>query len=254
MIYIIGLGNPGKKYANTRHNTGFLMLEALKKQLSIINYQLSNKSKAPNFKLQKKLAVEICKLDYLDEKIILIKPQTFMNKSGEAVKYAVEKHRLSALTPGDSIRATPGFLANKPLVFTSGESILPAAGCRPRGAQPTGRSGRFANKNNKTIEQFNNLFVVHDDLDLVLGEYKIQFGKGPRKHNGLLSIERELKSQDFWRVRIGARGEYYERIKLDGDKNIADDYLLKPFGKEEKKALDQVLIEAGRELLERVGN
>lgn len=66
---IIGLGNPGEEYANTRHNTGFLFID-----------QLSKQWETKEFINEKKLFSEISK-----NKIILAKPQTFMNKSGNAV-------------------------------------------------------------------------------------------------------------------------------------------------------------------------
>ena len=47
------------------------------------------------------------------------------------------------------------------------------------------------------------LIVIHDDLDLRLGEFKIQLGKGPKLHNGIESIEQLLKTKEFYRVRIG---------------------------------------------------
>ena len=49
----------------------------------------------------------------------------------------------------------------------------------------------------------NDLLVIHDDLDIQLGSYKLQFGKGPHQHNGVLSIEEALKTKDFWRLRVG---------------------------------------------------
>lgn len=67
----------------------------------------------------------------------------------------------------------------------------------------------------KTLDYFNeelslspsselkSVYVVHDDLDLDVGEFKIQFGVGPKQHNGLLSIYQYLKTQQFWHVRIG---------------------------------------------------
>mgnify|MGYP001587103024 FL=1 len=42
------------------------------------------------------------------------------------------------------------------------------------------------------------LYIAHDDLDLKLGEFKIQFGKGPKDHHGLESVERALGTKDFW--------------------------------------------------------
>jgi len=47
------------------------------------------------------------------------------------------------------------------------------------------------------------IYVVHDDLDIKLGEYKIQKAKGPKVHNGLNDIYQKLGTKDFWHVRIG---------------------------------------------------
>lgn len=73
MKIVIGLGNPGKEYERTRHNFGFIFLEYLEEKYK--------------FKIEKK------KLDSLigectinDEKVIFVKPMTFMNLSGEAVQ------------------------------------------------------------------------------------------------------------------------------------------------------------------------
>ena len=66
---IIGLGNPGKEYENTRHNIGFLFIDALAKHL-----------KAPSFEFNKKLNSEISEV-----RLRMAKPQIFMNKSGLAV-------------------------------------------------------------------------------------------------------------------------------------------------------------------------
>ena len=74
MKLIVGLGNPGRAYKDTRHNTGFIFLDRFAKD---------NKLK---FKLDVKLKSEICDTTINGEKIILIKPQTYMNLSGEAVK------------------------------------------------------------------------------------------------------------------------------------------------------------------------
>ena len=47
------------------------------------------------------------------------------------------------------------------------------------------------------------IYVIHDDLDIKLGEYKIQFAKGPKDHNGILSIQKTLHTSKFWRIRVG---------------------------------------------------
>ncbi|MFH1049162.1 MAG: aminoacyl-tRNA hydrolase, partial [Patescibacteria group bacterium] len=64
---VIGLGNPGEKYKKTRHNTGFMAIDAIAAKLQITNY-----------KLQINFNAEISKGTIDDEKIILAKPQTFM--------------------------------------------------------------------------------------------------------------------------------------------------------------------------------
>jgi peptidyl-tRNA hydrolase, PTH1 family len=48
-----------------------------------------------------------------------------------------------------------------------------------------------------------NIFIIHDDLDLPVGNYKIQFDRGSAGHHGLESIIKQLKTQAFWRVRLG---------------------------------------------------
>lgn len=74
MTLIIGLGNPGKKFANTRHNVGFQFLDCL--------YNLGNFS---CWEEKKRLQSLIAKGVLFDKSVILAKPQTFMNNSGKAV-------------------------------------------------------------------------------------------------------------------------------------------------------------------------
>jgi len=75
MYLIIGLGNPEKEYSETRHNSGFLFLDFLAKEIETSDFQP-----------EKKLLAETASGKLNEEKIILAKPQTFVNKSGEAVK------------------------------------------------------------------------------------------------------------------------------------------------------------------------
>ncbi|MBU1071203.1 aminoacyl-tRNA hydrolase, partial [Patescibacteria group bacterium] len=114
MKLIVGLGNIGEKYKNTRHNVGFMVVDELEKHKEDLG------------------------------KVMLVKPATFMNESGRAVAKMVRFYKLD----------------------------------------------------------LDNLYVVHDDLDLKLGEYKIQKGVGPKVHNGILSVEKELGDKEFWRVRV----------------------------------------------------
>ena len=72
MKCIVGLGNPGKEYENTRHNTGFMVIDAL---CDFYHVQLN----------EKKFKANYCKLKINNQDVLLVKPQTYMNLSGEAV-------------------------------------------------------------------------------------------------------------------------------------------------------------------------
>ena len=88
MFLIVGLGNPGEKYKNTRHNIGFRVSDYLKEENNF-----------PDFKLSKKFNSLISKGELRgkvkDKKIILVKPQTFMNNSGEAIKTLVNFYKIT---------------------------------------------------------------------------------------------------------------------------------------------------------------
>lgn len=162
MKLIVGLGNIGNAYAFSRHNAGFLIVDELQKA-----YQM------PEFKLFKKANADISK----SEEMILVKPQTFMNASGFAVRGVIDF-----------------FLKSK----------------------------KFDTKN---------IFVIHDDLDIELGKYKIQFGKGPKVHNGLLSIYQHLQTKNIWHIRVGVDNR-------NGDRSLEPHlFVLKKMNNQE---LDQI--------------
>ena len=77
---IIGLGNPGDKYAETRHNIGFKVLESLAKELG------------GSFTLNKQ--AEVAEVKYKGRTLILIKPTTYMNLSGKAVNYWMQVEKI----------------------------------------------------------------------------------------------------------------------------------------------------------------
>jgi len=81
MILIVGLGNPGKEYENTRHNLGFKVIEELATRLGI-----------PSFKSKFQAFVADAKID--EHKIILMQPQTFMNNSGASVRQIMDWYRI----------------------------------------------------------------------------------------------------------------------------------------------------------------
>ena len=81
MKLIVGLGNPGKEYENTRHNTGFIMLDFILGKKA--EWNSSSGTKALFYK------------DSIDNKPVeYFKPTTFMNNSGSAVLYAKDKHKM----------------------------------------------------------------------------------------------------------------------------------------------------------------
>ena len=74
MTYIIaGLGNPGEEYQNTRHNTGRMILDYIRKEYG------------DDYEFNKKLNSQVCNAKIGKEKVVLIAPETFMNLSGKAI-------------------------------------------------------------------------------------------------------------------------------------------------------------------------
>jgi PTH1 family peptidyl-tRNA hydrolase len=71
---IAGLGNPGEEYEGTRHNTGRIMLEVIRKEL-----------RADDFEFDKKLNAQVTEAKIKNEKVVLLAPETFMNNSGKSL-------------------------------------------------------------------------------------------------------------------------------------------------------------------------
>ena len=82
-IYLIGLGNPGKKYAQSRHNIGFLLLEILSKKYN------------SNFLLKEKLRSSYSEFTINETTYRLFLPNTFMNNSGDAVQAIVNWYKIN---------------------------------------------------------------------------------------------------------------------------------------------------------------
>ena len=169
MKLIIGLGNPGQKYEKTRHNLGFRALEKLKESLGFEDWNPAKKFKSL-----------ISEGHFNEQKIILAKPQTFMNNSGQAVKPLIENFKL----------------------------------------------------------EIENLLIIHDDIDLPLGEIRIQKGRGSAGHKGVQSIIEMLGAKDFTRIRIGIRPKN-EKRKLDTEK-----FVLEKFTDEEEEIIEKTIKKA----------
>jgi PTH1 family peptidyl-tRNA hydrolase len=153
MKLLVGLGNPGVKYKNNRHNVGFML----------VDYLAANK----DWKQSNSTDLLYLWISLNNEKIELVKPQSYMNKSGQVIKSITKKHPELKL---------------------------------------------------------NDLVVVHDDLDIPLGKFKIQQGEGPQLHNGINSIERALGTNNFWRIRVGVDNRSPDN-RIDGETYVLQDFL-----------------------------
>lgn len=80
---VVGLGNPGSQYAETRHNAGFWLVDELARQ-----YQ-------GHFRLDHKYHGETCRITIADRELGLLKPMTFMNRSGQAAAALARFHRIA---------------------------------------------------------------------------------------------------------------------------------------------------------------
>ncbi len=105
-------------------------------------------------------------------------------------------------------------------------------------------SGSFVKR---VLSQYRNipissLYVIHDDLDIPLGSYKIQLGRGPKDHKGLESIDRELGTDQYWYVRIGV-----DNRDLN-NRTPGEEYVLRDFTEEERKIIDGVIRKVCKEI------
>lgn len=100
MLIIAGLGNPGREYENTRHNAGFMVLDALADKLGADISERKHKA--------------LCgKVVIGGQKVILLKPQTYMNSSGESIRAAADYYKVAPediLVIYDDISLAPGQL------------------------------------------------------------------------------------------------------------------------------------------------
>jgi len=175
MKLIVGLGNPGPKYQNTRHNLGFMVLDKLAKKLTPAgktNWLFEQKSNS--------LILPV------NSELVLAKPQTFMNASGFAVAKLTRRYKLDT----------------------------------------------------------NQLFVIHDDVDLPLGKLKMRFGGGSAGHHGVESIIQQLGTDEFWRIRVGiGKPIQNSKLKIKNSKSV-EEYVLEEFGENELGELKNMLKKA----------
>ena len=111
---IVFLGNPGPKYNGTRHNTGFMVADVVEKQCGVTINRLKNRALTAKAVLGGK-------------NVLLVKPQTFMNLSGEAVRPLADFYKLTAdhiLVVSDEIALVPGKLRLRPSGSAGGHNGL----------------------------------------------------------------------------------------------------------------------------------
>ena len=163
-VLIIGLGNPGPEYVKTRHNVGFMAVDALAGDVV-------------TWKSEKNALTT--RVDIDGRRVILAKPQTYMNNSGTAVLALMMFYKV-------------------PL---------------------------------------ENLIVIHDDMDIAVGNLREKVGGGSAGHNGIKSIDANV-GRDYRRIRIGINHPRDFDLKMD-----ASDWVLGRFTDEELKKINTVISE-----------
>ena len=160
MKMIVGLGNPGKEYANTRHNVGFMAVDRLAEEFGI--------------SITKKECQALTGKGFIGgQQVLLVKPQTYMNNSGQAVCELIRYY--------------------------------------------------------DTIDDF---IIIHDDMDISLGNIRFKQKGSAGGHNGLKSIIAHLNSNNFDRLKVG--------IGHDDHNNVIG-HVLSGFNKEERSVMDKII-------------
>ncbi|MCB1119503.1 MAG: aminoacyl-tRNA hydrolase [Chlamydiia bacterium] len=165
----IGLGNPGPRYASTRHNIGWKIIEAFAKEQEW------------GFKENSRFEGLVAKGVAGGCQVHLLLPTTYMNLSGRAVRKYREYHRITAAE----------------------------------------------------------MCVVSDEVALSLGQLRLNPSGSAGGHNGLLSVEQELGTRAYPRLRVGIGAP--EKMALEA-------YVLAPFTPEEKEAIPEI-ISQGKDVL-----
>lgn len=190
MKIIVGLGNPGSEYAKTRHNAGFFAVDSLKLSLS--------PEDSTGFSYNKRFDAEIFESNSKGEKLIIIKPHTFMNLSGECVSRVMQFYKAG----------------------------------------------------------IDDLVVIHDDVDIPLGEARVKLSGGSAGHKGIQNIIDVLGSDEFVRVRIGI-------MPIDGSTEIMEDtgnsidtkdFVLSKFADREQKVIANIIEIVNKYILQFIGS
>ncbi len=172
-VVVVGLGNPGGEYAHTRHNIGFMVVDAIHERHGFAPWRLRYEG--------------LVSEGILDgTKCYLVKPQTFMNLSGTCVQPLLQFYKIP----------------------------------------------------------ISDVIVIHDELDLDVGEMRMKQGGGDAGHNGLKSISRALGGT-YHRLRIGIG--HPRRLNLPID---VSDYVLGKITADEQKIIVPII----EKIVEHVGD
>ena len=162
MRLILGIGNPGERYRNNRHNVGFMFLDYLAKKYSISFLSSRNDYYFTEHKIG-------------ENYFCLIKPSNFVNNSGFSAAQSLSKYKA----------------------------------------------------------EIEDLLVIHDDVYLQTGTFRLKLSGGDGGHKGVNSIIYHLSSEDVARIRIGVRSTDFSQDKIA-------EYVLSDFSREDEKLLNAV--------------
>ncbi|HAV01955.1 aminoacyl-tRNA hydrolase [Chryseobacterium salipaludis] len=140
---IVGLGNKGEEYAETRHNIGFKVADKIAAELEV-------PFKSANFGW-------LAEGKYKGRKVLILKPDTYMNLSGNAVRFWLQKENIPV----------------------------------------------------------ENLMIITDDLALPFGTLRMKMKGSDAGHNGLKSIQQQLNTQQYPRLRFGISADFAEGRQVD---------------------------------------
>ena len=106
-------------------------------------------------------------------------------------------------------------------------------------------SGKFVAREMKKVSaKPEEILIAQDDSDLEIGKYKIDFGRGAAGHHGIESIQQHLKTNDFWRLRIGIRSAADQRGTERGlTRKKASEFVLKKISAANMATLEKVFEE-----------
>jgi len=172
---VVGLGNPGEEYENTRHNVGRIVVDEFAKENDFEKNIFDKKFKG----------LSACR-KVGKSKVLLLEPETFMNKSGDSVRCII-KSKKDAL----------------------------------------------------------GMILIHDDLDLPFGKFKISYNKSSGGHKGVESVIKAVKTTEFTRIRVGiSKATPSGKLKKPTTEKDVIALILRKFSKSEFEIMKKVAKDA----------